>query len=732
MQVRFNFRMKKLAQLMLSGALITVAQASFGQAAVDLGTVQSGASGDAATQNQSSASYQAPTQGSLIATEPQSIIGQQYIQQNAAPSANYSDIVQIAPSVSSIDPNGPGMMETQGLSMRGFQNGQYNVTFDGIPWGDSNDFTQHSTSYFMQQDTGNILVDRGPGDASNVGNATFGGTIAVSSKDVKSTGGVTPFASVGSFNSKLFGAELDTGVMKDNGDARAFIDYKNFKSDGYLTNAGQRRQNLFFKYIRPISDNTVLTLVTMQNKTNQNVSLGATAANMQKFGRNFGLNNDPTSQAFSGYNQDKITSDFEYAAVKTQQGNWTIDDKLYTYAYFHDGSNGADPGLGMANGTTVNGVVNAANVPGQLMTMNYRSVGNILRASEPAGQGKLDFGLWVDHQTNNRWQKEVDFTLGGAINTGNGGLNGIDRMMDDTLTTIQPYVQYEWKPLANLTLTPGLKYVSFNRTLNATVNNGGNPPLNTSQTWTKALPTLTARYMVQKDLSVYAQYAQGMLAPNLNSFYPVGGAATVPATLQPSESTNYQLGSTWNTEQVTLSGDIYLVDFSNQNTATPCGIFSCFNNTGGVKYSGIEGEGTYVVGSGVSLYGNYAVNNYSVSTAGTVLQNIPKNTAAAGLIYNQGPAYASLIAKEVGKRYSGTDINGNAIPMSSYTIVNFASSYALGKSDFLGRNANIGFQINNLLNKNVIFASFASDAAGNPMFYATPTRSVMVNLSVDM
>lgn len=732
MQVRFNFKMKKLAQLMLSGALITVAQASFGQAAVDLGTVQSGASGGTATQSQSSASYQAPTQGSLIATEPQSIINQQYIQQNAAPSANYSDIVQIAPSVSSIDPNGPGMMETQGLSMRGFQNGQYNVTFDGIPWGDSNDFTQHSTSYFMQQDTGKILVDRGPGDASNIGNATFGGTIAVSSKDVKSVGGVTPYASVGSFNSKLVGAELDTGVMKDNGDARAFIDYKNFKSDGYLTNAGQRRQNLFFKYIRPISDNTVLTLVTMQNKTNQNVSLGATAASMQKFGRNFGLNNDPTSQAFSGYNQDKITSDFEYAAVKTQQGNWTIDDKLYTYAYYHDGSNGLDPGLGQANGTTVNGVVNAANVPGQLMTMNYRSVGNILRASEPAGQGKLDFGLWVDHQTNNRWQKEVDFTLGGAINTGNGGVNGIDRLMDDTLTTIQPYLQYEWKPLADLTVTPGLKYVSFKRNMNATVNNGGNPPLNSSQTWTKALPALTARYMVQKDLSVYAQYAQGMLAPNLNSFYPVGGATTVPATLQPSQSTNYQLGSTWNTKQVTLSGDIYLVDFKNQSTATPCGIFSCFNNTGGVKYSGIEGEGTYVVGSGVSLYGNYAVNNYSVSTAGTVLQNIPKNTAAAGLIYNQGPAYASLIAKEVGKRYSGVDVNNNAIAMSSYTIVNFASSYALGKSDFLGRNAKIGFQINNLLNKNVIFASFANDAAGNPMFYATPTRSVMVNLSVDM
>ena len=729
--MQVSFKMKKIVQLMLTGALISAAQASLAQDAVDLGTVQTGSGTDGAPfQNQESATYQAPTKGSLVATEPQSIINQHYIQENAAPGSNYSDIAAIAPSVMSVDPNGPGMMETQALSMRGFQNGQYNVTFDGIPWGDSNDFTQHSTSYFMQQDTGKIVVDRGPGDASNIGNATFGGTIAVSSKDVSSQGGVTPYATVGSFNTRLFGAELDTGTMKDAGDARAFIDYKNFQSDGYLTNAGQRRENLFFKHIRPVGDDSLLTIVTMQNKIHQNVALGTTAANMQKFGTNFGLNNDPTSQDFAGYNIDNITSDFEYVGLKTLQGDWTIDDKLYTYAYYHDGTNGIDPGLGQPNGTAYG----ANNVPGQMMTMNYRSVGNTLRMSKPVGSGLLDFGLWVDHQANNRSQIEVDFSLNGALNPAGGGVNGIDRLMTDTLTTIQPYVQYEWKATNDLTVTPGLKYVSFNRTIDATVNQGSTgAPLSTSQTWTKALPTLTARYMVQPDLSVYAQYAQGMLAPNLNAFYPTHGTvATDPGTLQPAESTNYQLGTTWNTEKLALSADIYYIDFSNQNTPTPCGIYTCYNNTGGVKYSGIEGEGTYMLGAGFSLYGNYAINNYSVSTAGTVLQNIPKGTAALGVIYNHGPAYASLMAKEVGQYYSGVDVNGNAIPFSSYTIVNFASSYTLDKNGFLGKNARVGFQIDNLMNKNQIYASFANDANGNPMFYAMPTRTVMVSLSVDL
>ena len=46
MRVKFNFKRKHLAQLMLSGALIGAAHVSFGQEAVDLGTVQSNAGTD--------------------------------------------------------------------------------------------------------------------------------------------------------------------------------------------------------------------------------------------------------------------------------------------------------------------------------------------------------------------------------------------------------------------------------------------------------------------------------------------------------------------------------------------------------------------------------------------------------------------------------------------------------------------------------------------------------------
>lgn len=229
-----NFRKKLLARLILGSLCATGIHAAFADTTFSLGTVQS----SAATINQDAAPYQAPTQGSLISTEPQSSLNQHYIEENASAGSNYTDIVNIAPAVQTVNPNGPGLMESQSMTMRGFTDGQFNVSFDGIPWGDSNDFTHHSTSYYMSQDIGSIVVDRGPGDAGNLGDSTFGGTIFVNSKDPKSVAAFTPYATFGSFNTRMLGAEFDTGRMQSFNGSTAYINYRKLQSDGFLTNSG--------------------------------------------------------------------------------------------------------------------------------------------------------------------------------------------------------------------------------------------------------------------------------------------------------------------------------------------------------------------------------------------------------------------------------------------------------------------------------------------------------------
>lgn len=710
-----KFRLKPIAKILLGGLVISN---SISHAfAYDLGTVSSG-TGDAAATTES-APYQAPTQGSLLATQPQSIISEQYIQNNVTGASDYTDIASISPSVVNVSPNGAGGSDGGGMSLRGFQDGQYNVTFDGIPFADGADFTHHATSYFMGQDTGKVIVDRGPGNASTIGDATFGGTIAVHSKDPGANPAITPYLSAGSFNTRLAGVQVDTGVMQNYNDFSGFVDYKNFSTDGYLLNNSMTRGNLFAKFVKPVSDNTAITFVSMQNSTTQHASLGATASQIAQFGPNFGLSQDPTSQAYAGYNQDTFTSDLEYVGVQSQQGEWKIENKLYTFAYRHDGIQGLDTSGSTANGTPLG----AANVPGITALTQYRSYGDVFGATKSMGLSDLKFGMWLDRQRHQSWNNNVDLTLGSAL------ISPVQAEQSSD-TTFQPYVQYAWRPNTDLTVTPGVKYNSFSRNYNASLDQGAGGPVNYSKTWNVLLPSLDAHYYLAENWSVYGQTAEGFLPPALSNMQGTTTPALAVSNLKPENTINYQAGSTWKSEKLTLSGDVYYIDNNNliQAGALVNGV-QTYVNSGAAKMKGFESEATYYVGKGFSLYGNFTMNKSSI-----LVMNAPSNTAAAGLIYShgatnsEGTVYASLMAKEIGPRWSGTsDANGNSVNFSSYTVANLSAGYNFTKQTKLQLN------VNNIFNRtDTILWSQLADANGNPMFYTNAGRGMMLTLSTGL
>jgi iron complex outermembrane recepter protein len=45
-------------------------------------------------------------------------------------------------------PNGPGFDAAKNESLRGFVDGPFNVTLDGIPFADPDNFQHHTTAYF--------------------------------------------------------------------------------------------------------------------------------------------------------------------------------------------------------------------------------------------------------------------------------------------------------------------------------------------------------------------------------------------------------------------------------------------------------------------------------------------------------------------------------------------------------------------------------------------------------
>ncbi|MDP9007486.1 MAG: TonB-dependent receptor [Pseudomonadota bacterium] len=715
--------------LFLSGPAVSAPEASADSSALPTVVVSGAVDKDSAV-------TQAPTMAPLSVTQPTSLLSQYYIENNIAPSANYDDIVKIAPSVYSVSPNGPGLAENQLLSIRGFSDGFYNVTFDGIPWGDSNDFTHHSTSYYMSHDLGNISVDRGPGTASTIGNATFGGTIGVNSKNPLADMTVTPYASFGSFNTQLIGGEFDTGPIAKYNGAAAFIDAESLSSDGYLTNLGLNRKNLFTKFAVPVGDNTVVSFVGMYNELVQYISLGATAAQIAQFGPNFGLSRDPNNQNYFGFNNDHIHDDFEYIGVVSQLGGgWTLDNKVYTYAYYHTGENGLDP-----NGETPNGTTYGPNdVPGQLLINNYRSWGDTLNLKDDLGFGTLSTGIWVDRQLNLRRLTEVDFTLGGAINpAGNPATGGIDRELTQTLTTLQPFVQFDWKALPGLVVSPGLRYDHFERSVNALVDVKSAYAESYSNTYTATLPSVVVHYDLAKDWAAYAQAAKGFLAPNENFFnYNKNNPTEIsPAStnLSPQQSWNYQAGTSWQTQALSLSADVYYIDFANLIGSTTTGGNVLFFNQGGVIYRGVEAEATAYLGMGFSVYANGSINSAKDKGAdaqnpGQWIANAPKSTAAAGVIFNHAAWYASLVDKYVGSRFGDV---GQTIPLGGYSTLDGALGYTVGENGpaWLSK-ASLKLALNNLADSHKISALAGYTAqAGTPLYWTIPGRSIFATVSV--
>src|SRR6516165_4335152 len=125
----------------------------------------------------------APSQGSLSARMPESIVSESFIRNYTAPTSDYAQILALSPGSYGVAPNGPGLGDTK-TNYRAFADAQLTIKFDGIPFNDTNDASHHSWVFFPAPFTGGAEFDRSPGTAASIGPATFGGSINLQSRNL--------------------------------------------------------------------------------------------------------------------------------------------------------------------------------------------------------------------------------------------------------------------------------------------------------------------------------------------------------------------------------------------------------------------------------------------------------------------------------------------------------------------------------------------------------------------
>jgi iron complex outermembrane receptor protein len=711
------------------------------QQATDLGTVGASGTGASGTAAVPAAAKIAISQGSLEARSAESVVSDTFVRDFTSPIADFSQVFQVTPGAFSYSSNGVGLGNA-GTTVRGLTDSQYLVTFDGIPFNDTNGVSHHSYVFFPGMSVGGAVVDRSPGSAATIGQATFGGSLNLLSRNLETQQRTSVMGSYGTWDTRLVGVEQETGQFGQDGASNLLINVQKMKSDGYQTYNYQDRQALSAKYQYIVSPNTVLTAFTsyMDVKNNQLDSGAPTRAQLKQFGNNYLNSNDPTQSNYFGYNFYDVMTTFQYVGIKSDLGNgWKLDDKVYNYGYHNQQNIGGAP---------ISPVQSAANDTAVDKLNSYHTTGNLLRLSQESAMGTLRTGLWAEYANSDRHQFPSNELAGWQDSPA--------PKFSETYQTItlQPYIEYEFKVTDDLNITPGLKYANYKQDyrhlqdlkkvgpLGGTINKatdsitGGLPTVSNSITYTDFLPSLDAHYMLQPNWSTYAQYAAGDLIPPTSVFDAPFAKTTTPPKAQ--KSSTFQVGTVYKSDRYTMDANVYHVKLDNSYACNtdPTNPSDTICVAAGTEITqGIEVESTILLGGGFSLYGNATVGTTKYDT-GVWVAGAPGNTETLGLIYANGGWDSAMYVKRVGKLYNdGALPNTDSYIINPVVLTNLFVNYTIKNPSTFAKQAKIQLAVNNLFNQHSITAISGSGSDANPLqadlLTLLPARSAQLTLTVD-
>jgi len=742
----------------LSVMCIAAPIAAYAQTAIDIGTVSASGTGTGQSAAVPEAAKIAVSQGSLDARSAESIVSENYILNYTSPVSDFSQVYLMTPGAFSYSPNGVGQGNASTV-VRGLTDSQYLITFDGIPFNDTNGVSHHSYLFFPAQAIGGSVVDRSPGSAATIGQATFGGSLNLLSRNLDAQESSSVTGSYGSFATTLADFQHQTGNFGTDGASSFMFDVQKMNSNGALTYDAQDRDAISGKYRYIVSPDTVITAFTsyedVQNKTPNAGS--ATIQDINLYGTSYLDGTNPALGNYYGYNFYVVKTLFSYIGVTSNLGNgWKLDDKVYNYSYHNKENYPADPATYPLSSVPTSDANNKTDDTGTDKFNGYHTFGNLARFSKDFDTGTLRTGMWTELANSDRYQiPQNPLTL----------QDGPTPNFSETYQTltVQPYVEYDYKVTKDFDITAGVKYANYNQdyvhlqdlkkvgalggSLNKTTNviTGGNPSVDNTVTYRDVLPSLDAHYMLQPNWSTYAQYAMGDLIPPTTVFdVPNAQTTTTP---KPQKSYTFQIGTVWKSDRFTLDADIFHVKLNNS--------YDCVTETTGDTIcdaagdeitQGLEVEATVPLGGGFSLYadGSVGTTKWSGGAAnGMWVAGAPGNIEKLGAFYVNGGWNTALFVQRVGKLY-----NDDGTPETdTYTIdpvvlTNMFINYTVKNPSTYFKDAKVQLAFNNLFNQHSVTAIGGAGGDSNPSgslsglnqsdtLTLLPARSIALTLTLD-
>ena len=716
-----------------------------------------------ATTSDSIAAQHALSQGSLDTVDPRSEISGEFIRNFTPTATDYSEIINIAPGTISYNSNGVGLGQGT-IYFRGFQDGDFNITWDGIPFNDSNNPTHHSWAFFPGLWVGSVDFDRSPGTASTVGQATYGGSINLLSPQVPMEQSVQPQVSYGSFNTLLLDGQYNTGMLGPRKNIGLSLDIHRMTSDGFQTLNYIERNAGEIKVLYNLSKNTTITGYSGVVRLFANApNVSAYRAQIGAYGWNYLMeNNDPTSAYYQSYNRNLVPTDFEYGAIRSSlKHGWVVDVTPYTYSYNNaqyypndnpndttglaTGPNGSSGYITEANCSIAVNDANGKRPPCAVDKLNsYRKYGETSTISQTSKYGVFRAGIWYEWATSNRFQIPSD----PLTNQDDAVPNFHENYWTNSYN---PYVEYEWHATKKLIITVGDKYAYYTLDFKQYADNGkvvgnlgGAPYITSSGGFGSNLPSASANYRVTNDWSVYGQFSKGDEIPPTSVFDVAGGGQEVNKLPSPQLTSAYQGGTVVKLNRVTFDADYYVVKFQNNyisnavaNPNNPAYDLNEYYLGPDSLTQGFEAEANASLTHGFNLYANGTVGKATYRGTGVPsglnVTDTPSYTQGLGLTYQSHGMDMGIIEKRVGSYYDDNGSYHNQVSVAPYNNVNLFLNYTLRKENSMFDQSKISFSINNLFNSEDITDVFPYNSptpVGTSAYFATTATSPLDQINL--
>jgi len=671
---------------------------------------------------------------------PQSFISDKVIHELTSSVGDYGIIVNLTPGFVSSSPNGPGFDAAKGQSLRGFVDGQFNVTMDGVPMGDPDNFAHHSTSFFPTTVLEHVAVDRSPGGATDLGYASFGGAINLFSLTIPQQQRIQGFVSYGAFNTVLAGATLNTSAPSQDGDMGTLLTAESMHTDGAMAHTPGNKNDLFLKAQGLWPALTVTAVASYDNYRFYNPG-SITTTQLTNVGTSSGYNTDPASENYFGYSATARTSDFDYLRFEGALGrHWSFDDRLYTYAYHNTGLSLKGDQTSSAVGAGFIGTA-STDIAGRRTQEDYRTIGNDIHLQHADSFGSVRVGLWAEHSSQTESRVGEDLSTGALYNVNKPANSPVYFDFAATLRTVQPYLEYDWKSIESLDVHVGLRYRDVTRAFNASVvqNFLPGPAGTATKTTTATLPSIDATYRLSATTNVLAQFSQGSLVPSQSFFYTAKPSTGNQANAETAAA--YQLGLVHQTTAYGIGIDAFMIDFGNYVSTVTQNNDTVYVNSGRVRYQGTETEGHLTLGRGMSVIGNgsllqatfrQAGMTSASQRAGDIIPYAPTYTGLLGVVYEQGPWSASVLTKFVGSEYQGKNGSGDGTTYYVHAYHYMNATLTRKASHWLGaEHVRITAAINNLENLPSITDNAGPSKMGPSLVNTLPRLNASLSLVMD-